>query len=238
MSKDSPIVSGFISLINSFIESVKNYGDCDEYVEKISGWNRCNISEMFLDIAAPMRNGFVVLNHGDAWMNNMMFMIDESGKPADVLMIDYQGSFWGGPSVDLLYFIISSVNDDIKTEKFDDFVEFYHQELSESLKKLEYDQPIPTLGQIHIDLLDKGFFGKKFIFCINKSLICRILACCCLMFILFTVKYDSAEEITIQDILSGANEEIIKRIYNNDYYKKAVKIWLKFLNKRGFLDTL
>lgn len=32
--------------------------------------------------------------------------------------------------------------------------------------------------------------------------------------------------------------DIYKRIYGNETFKKAVKIWLPFMNKRGFLDTL
>jgi hypothetical protein len=36
----------------------------------------------------------------------------------------------------------------------------------------------------------------------------------------------------------GNNPELLKRIYGNDCYKKAVKLWLPFLNKRGFLDCL
>jgi hypothetical protein len=65
------------------------------------------------------------------------------------------------------------------------------------------------------------------------------------MFILFVVKYDSPEEITIEAMM-GLGEKIeeselqkmFSRIFGNETYKKAVKLWLPFLNKRGFLDTL
>jgi hypothetical protein len=59
------------------------------------------------------------------------------------------------------------------------------------------------------------------------------------MFILFVVKYDSHEEISMEDMLTGEdNPEMLDRIYNNELYKTAIKLWLPFLNKRGFLDTL
>lgn len=60
----------------------------------------------------------------------------------------------------------------------------------------------------------------------------------CLMMILFVVKYDSDEEINMETMMAGGDPEMIKRIYNNEVYKKAVKLWLPFLSKRGFLDTL
>jgi aminoglycoside phosphotransferase (APT) family kinase protein len=108
-----------------------------------------------------MRCGFQVLNHGDIWLNNMMFKSDEEGKPLDVSMIDFQGPFWGSPVNDILYFLISSVADDIKIHHFDDFVEFYHDQLCLALKSLKYAQNIPSLSELHVDILEKGSFGKS-----------------------------------------------------------------------------
>lgn len=59
------------------------------------------------------------------------------------------------------------------------------------------------------------------------------------MFILLVVKYDSQEEMSIETMMMGGEDpEFYKRIYYNDLFKKAVTLWLPFLNKRGFLDTL
>lgn len=59
------------------------------------------------------------------------------------------------------------------------------------------------------------------------------------MFLLFIVKYDSNVEFSIEQLMTGGdNPEMIERIYNNDKYKKAIKLWLPFLDERGFLDTL
>lgn len=56
------------------------------------------------------------------------------------------------------------------------------------------------------------------------------------MFILFIVKNDSPEEINIETMMSADAD--LYRFYNAEGYKKAAKLWLHFLNKRGFLDTL
>lgn len=56
---------------------------------------------------------------------------------------------------------------------------------------------------------------------------------------MFIVKYDSQEEMNMEILMSqGGNPEVLDRIYGNEIYKKALKLWLPFLNKRGFLDTL
>lgn len=69
--------------------------------------------------------------------------------------------FQGSPAGDLFYFLISSVREEIKVEKFDEFIQFYHERLVDSLKKLNYNQHIPTLSELQIDLIEKRAMGKK-----------------------------------------------------------------------------
>jgi hypothetical protein len=63
-------------------------------------------------------------------------------------------------------------------------------------------------------------------------------ACLCLMMILFIVKNDSSEELTLDQMMGQDNQEMLFKVYNNENYQKALKLWLPFLNKRGFLDTM
>lgn len=156
--ENNPVTEGLKKITRGFHDKVKNYGDCDMFAAKIDRWDTNRAMTAFIDVATPMRCGFQILNHGDMWLNNMMFKFDEANNPIDVALIDYQLSSWGSPSGDLLYFLITSVADDIKVDHFDDFISYYHDQLSESLKKLRFDQRIPSLTELHVDLLDKGFF--------------------------------------------------------------------------------
>lgn len=53
------------------------------------------------------------------------------------------------------------------------------------------------------------------------------------------MKYNSSHEIDISDLISGEeNPEMLERLYNNENFKKTMQLWLPFLNKRGFLDTM
>ena len=160
MADDSPFRTGFSRCFKVFVESVKNFGDLDDCYEKLAKWDINKLTNQYIFVAEPMRCGFQILNHGDIWINNMMFKSDDNGNPLDVSMIDYQGPFWAGPGVDLMYFMITSVADDIKIDQFDNLIEFYHVELTKALKKLNYDAYIPTLAEVHTDLLDKGSFGE------------------------------------------------------------------------------
>lgn len=61
----------------------------------------------------------------------------------------------------------------------------------------------------------------------------------CLILNLSIVKYDAVEEMDLQTMMTGScNPEKYQKIFQNEIYKKAVTLWLPFLNKRGFLDAL
>lgn len=134
------------------------FDDCQKYLAKIAKWNKIKFVTAYVDVAVPMANGFKVLNHGDLWMNNLLFQ--EGEKQIEMQFIDFQLSFWGSPAGDLLYFLISSISDEFKIAKFDELIECYHEALVDSLKRLNYVDAIPTLDEIHADLLEKGFFGR------------------------------------------------------------------------------
>lgn len=105
-------------------------------------------------------NDFNVLNHGDTWCNNIMFKHNKDGTIDDLKFVDLQVSKWGSPVWDLQYFIISSCSYDIRIEKFDYFVKYYHQHLIESLKLLKYAGKLPKLVEIQIQMLKRGYVCK------------------------------------------------------------------------------
>lgn len=152
-------IQNFFNILKSFTESIKKYGDCGVYADKIARWDKSKFATQWFDVATPMDSGFIVMNHGDIWINNILYKSDADGNPLDVSMIDFQGSFWASPANDIIYFLLSSVADDIKVSHFDEFVEFYHKELVAGLKMLSYDQHIPTLAELHADILEKGSEG-------------------------------------------------------------------------------
>lgn len=159
MDEHSPFTKGLMNILQAFKEVVKSFKGCETYADKIERWNNLKYLNSWLEVAEPMRCGFQVLNHGDLWSNNVMFTVDDAKNPTNVQLIDFQTPFWASPSHDLLFFLLTSVAGDIKVDHFDDLIEFYSVKLTKDLKNLKYDQHIPTLSELHIDLLDKGSFS-------------------------------------------------------------------------------
>lgn len=160
---NSPFVQVFGKVLTSFVAMLHQHDEFKKYEEKISRWSITNMFTLFTDIAEPMRCEFNCLNHGDDFVNNMMFKFDGEKNAEEIIFIDFQAALWASPAPDLLYFFISSLADDIKVENFDGFIEFYHEELVSALKILKYEQHKPTLAELHIDIMDKGSYGENLI---------------------------------------------------------------------------
>ena len=135
---------------------LKNHQEYLEQIEALTG----KISDLFYKQCAPQENDFNVLNHGDCWCNNIMFKYDENNKLLDTYLVDYQIPSYGSPAQDLMYFIITSAQLDIKINQFDYMIKFYHDNLVKHLSLLKYQKKIPTLKDIQQSLIKYGLWGK------------------------------------------------------------------------------
>ncbi|XP_070499110.1 uncharacterized protein [Chironomus tepperi] len=215
---NNPLSLAFARMHDEFIKALRSYGGCDEYADKVEKWDRDLLATDYLYECKPMKCGLRVLNHGDVWTNNMMFKLDTN----EVLLIDYQLSYWGSPAYDILAFLAASVHDDVKVKHFDELVEFYYQEFTENLRKLEYEDSIPSLDEFKDDLQEKGFIFAGF------------------LEYLFFIK--SSTEFSLDMLMNGKDEKVLQEVHDglfqDELLIKAVKTWLPFMNERGFLDIM
>jgi thiamine kinase-like enzyme len=160
LKNSPPMFVAISNVVATFVANVKSWPGHEKYSEVLDKWDYSKAVKSIIKIVEPMKNGFRVLNHGNVWVNNFLFKYNE-GKLSDVLFIDYQLVFWGSPACDLWQFFISSIRDEDKLQNFDSLMEFYHRELVSGLEKLDYQKPIPTLAELHVDLLEKGSFGRS-----------------------------------------------------------------------------
>ena len=75
--------------------------------------------EMTAEIVAPhvdkMKN---VLNHGDFWINNMMFQYDGTAttNPQDIRLVDLQICRFSSQALDLQYFVVTSIQEQVRAK--------------------------------------------------------------------------------------------------------------------------
>ncbi|KAH8417043.1 hypothetical protein KR222_001855 [Zaprionus bogoriensis] len=164
---------------------------------------------------------FNCLNHGDCWTNNIMFTYGPQGEVKDTLFIDFQLSSFNTPVLDLYYFLLSSPSLDIKLEKFDYFIRFYHDELKRNLELLKYPRAIPSLRELHNLLLKHSFWALKTISSVTSI-----------------VLLDPTDNASLDNIVGDNAEGLAfkKKLFQNERYRKHAEAVYTWLNYRGQLD--
>lgn len=84
------------------------------------------------------REPFSTLIHLDFWVNNTMIKTEE-GKVVGNKIVDFQMPEYGSPARDLTFFIFDSIQNDLVVKYYDHLVEFYHQNLIDTLKQFNVD---------------------------------------------------------------------------------------------------
>jgi hypothetical protein len=128
--------------------------------------------------------------------------------------------FWGSPAYDLYYFMTYSCQEDVRVDKFYDLVQCYHEFLVESFELLRFRGRVPTLKQLHMDLLNRGF--------IATALVVEGLA---------GILMD--EEIMIDKVMqTDADGDAYKRkMFNGARFLSAFEKIIPFLYARGSLEA-
>lgn len=164
---------------------------------------------------------FNVLNHGDLWVNNVMYKFDSKGDPIESILVDYAIGFFGSPAIDLSYLLFTSSSNDVTTEQFDLLLQYYHSELVDCLVKLKYIKPLPTLLDIQVEMLRKGFVG--------------------VMYVTFLIPLRLIEDTANADLgnLLGSTPEAVEfryQMFSHPKYQDRMEYLLKYFDRKGYID--
>ncbi|XP_030374623.1 uncharacterized protein LOC115624165 [Scaptodrosophila lebanonensis] len=177
--------------------------------------------DMYQSYAPRRENEFCVLNHGDAWCNNIMFQYDDNGRIRDTYLVDFQMSRYCSPAQDLIYLLLSSVNYDIKVDKFHYFIQYYHEKLTESLKLLQYPKPLPSLKGLHKAIFD------------NSEWVYPVIS-----LLLPVVLMDSSEEANMDTIMDNdSNADFRKTMLRTPRIINQLKTLLPWAHNLGFFEA-
>ncbi|KAH8350699.1 hypothetical protein KR084_004471 [Drosophila pseudotakahashii] len=147
------------SLVSSWPGFERIAGKIGKYMEN----QRANLERS----QAPLEKEIKVLNHGDLWVNNMLFKYDTARRPQDLILIDFQLSVWGSPGIDLNYFFYTSLTLDVLRHRRPQLLRTYHARLAKTLLDLDLGVPVPSYEQILEEVHRReayGFFASYGIF--------------------------------------------------------------------------
>ncbi|XP_061399691.1 uncharacterized protein LOC133335434 [Musca vetustissima] len=205
-----------------FFECLKDYSNSELYYEKVTDLYGHIAEVMFKTAEFKYDDDFKVLNHGDSWVNNIMFCHDEdTGEILETYFVDYQIPRYTSPAQDLWYFILSSTQYEIKLKQFDYLIAYYHQHLEENLKLLKYPKKIPSLKDLHLMLYKDGIWAFSTVAGVMSAVLC-----------------DPNENASLDNFMGETDAGIAfkRQMYSNPRYRRHMEAILPWLLNRGLLD--
>uniref|UniRef100_A0A182JZL3 CHK domain-containing protein n=1 Tax=Anopheles christyi TaxID=43041 RepID=A0A182JZL3_9DIPT len=169
-SEGNPIHLFYANAIQHCIDQTEKVAELRQYTDGLRSFLEHAIAREAKSYESDEAS-FRVLNHGDMWLNNLLWKYDSDGTVADMLMVDYQESFYGSPAFDLSHLLYSSANSAIQHEGFEQLVQLYTDELRDALQQLKYDGPLPDLASVRAEMASKRDHALIVTTCIVPPLI-------------------------------------------------------------------
>ncbi|XP_053959149.1 uncharacterized protein LOC128863774 isoform X2 [Anastrepha ludens] len=216
----SPLHDLYTNAIKCSIEYCQTNPKLQHYVPKLKIFGEKIIPKMINVFSRSQTDRYHVLNHGDMWVNNLMFRKDAGGNVVEVLFVDYQEGFYGSPGIDWNFFIFSSWQKEVFQNHFEDLLAIYHATLTDLLDKLKYDLRIPTIEDVRKSILNKGFHG--------------LVTATCLLPILINENSDLADPLNFLLVTDEAVENR-RKVFDNPKYGERLEVYLEFFVNNDIL---
>ncbi|KAH0548878.1 uncharacterized protein LOC123261583 [Cotesia glomerata] len=210
----------FTSGMKSLAKAVKSWPELDDtYADKLdkladTAYERASESRI------PDETEFNVINHGDFWVNNMLFKYNDDGKVIDHIFVDFQLCVYGSPAVDLAYFFNTSPSEEVLSKHTDNLIEEYVKVLSETMKKIGCKRSPPSIADIKKSLAKRDVYGF-------------VAACTILPIVLI----DKSQAQNIEEIMGQDDGEFNNKSYENPIYKKTMLRRLPQWKVAGLLEA-
>ncbi|XP_039959788.1 uncharacterized protein LOC120774316 isoform X4 [Bactrocera tryoni] len=167
---------------------------------------------------------FVVMNHGDLTVLNIMYAYDDPKqpkKPTRAIFVDFQLNFFGSPGCDLNFFLNTSVRLNVLKDRREDLINVYYKTFKETLEYLHYEN-IPTLDDLKYELRARELYGLFALFGFMP---------------IITIPKELSGDNSIETMI---NEENVRAKYQKLFAQEHVQAQLKYALKRfddlGVLD--
>lgn len=175
-------------------------------------------------------NEWMVLCHGDLWINNLMFRYNNRGECDGVKFVDLQTLRYTSPVIDLLHFLYTSTEYNVRAKYFDQMIDVYVESLYATLKKFDvhddYVQNIDALNTvIRHELKQRSMYG---------------LGICMWLLPAVTFHPDNVidlDTVTLDDFNSDNQEKTLTSMQTPEYHTRMRDTIMEFYGK-GILDDI
>lgn len=87
----------------------------------------------------PPNEPWSTIIHSDFWVNNILFHRGEDGKVDDVKFVDFQNYLFFSPLRELVFYLFSSVDDNVHENHIEELIDLYHKTFIDVLTRMRCD---------------------------------------------------------------------------------------------------
>lgn len=120
------------------METAKNIEELQPYLSRLQKLVDYFAVHPFVD-RPPPTEPWGTIQHSDYWVSNTMLLRDENGKPISNKMVDLQFLCYSTAPRDLIFFLFTSVRNDVLDKHFDEFIKIYYDSFIDTLKDYNLD---------------------------------------------------------------------------------------------------
>lgn len=121
--------------INTILNVLKKQQVFIPYIDRIREYYF--VGEKAFQEGPEAREPFATIGHSDFWVNNILINKTEGEK--GVKFVDFQIVDYGSPVRDLIFFLYVSVQNEVASKHFDEFINLYYDVFINSLKLFKCD---------------------------------------------------------------------------------------------------
>lgn len=218
-SKSVPIKMLVEKGLNFFSEKIKSISECSKYAEVPDNLLLC-IWDLLVKLNEP-NDTLNTLNQGDPWTANMMFRYDSSGKVNEIKLLDFQALQYASPLLDIVFFIWTSANDDVRENSLEEFYHLYCNTLNARLEEFNCSE------RLTYDQLQKHMQ-------IFSPYIIVVSSC----FYPFMTNKEPLDMATLMTEVVEGKSNLISEYYNEEFCEVKLPRLVKQLNSVGVFDYL
>ncbi|XP_049834456.1 uncharacterized protein LOC126278398 isoform X1 [Schistocerca gregaria] len=192
-------------------------GHYSKYASKLRAISEtafANISEL----TKWKKRRFQALIHADCWTNNMMFKYS-GGSVNDVILIDFQMAHFSSPSLDLQYFLHTSLKEEVYVSHVEDLLEEYYFHLIETLDDIGVTQENHlSYDDFRQDYEDHSWFSLYGAIAIQPL-----------------VRSDERKGFDIEAAINGCDTAVNSEAYANNSFLRCIREMLPVFERKGLL---
>ncbi|KAI4504611.1 hypothetical protein M0802_000161 [Mischocyttarus mexicanus] len=203
---------GFVNFYTIILKQIENNPILQVY------YDRCAVilkdEGFFKEWIAEPTGQWATIVHKDFWINNMMFHGDEYCFADDVKFIDFQNYMYSNPIGELLFFLHSSTDEDVREHNLEELTDLYYDTFISILIKMNCD-----ISSYDRQSFDDGFYD-----------VCKIeFIHLCFMIKMLTIDINKTE-------LNNSNMETVMKNYEgNEMYIKRLESLVLYFVKRNWI---